>query len=126
MTRACWLSSGATGTPSASRVAYGLPNSLGFELFAREGAATFDLARAGEFRVVEGSPARQTNGYRQVLVGLAHPYMAEQVAGADNGLPPCPTFEAGLQNLRLLDAVAALAKSGGAEIVYQLIRHRKD
>jgi predicted dehydrogenase len=51
------FASGATGTFSASRAAYGLANSLGFELFASSGAATFDLARAGEFGFVDGTPA---------------------------------------------------------------------
>jgi predicted dehydrogenase len=134
------FASGATGTLSASRVAYGLANALGFELFAESGAATFDLARAGEFGFVDGTPDRVTQGYRQVLVGPAHPYLTgglpmdfpgvgygqndlfafqaraflEQVAGIE-GLPPCPSFEEGLRNVRLLEAVVASAKAGGGE-----------
>jgi predicted dehydrogenase len=136
------FASGATGTLSASRVAYGLPNSLGFELFTESGAATFDLARAGEFGFVDGTPPGVTQGYRQVLVGPAHPYLAkglpmdfpsvnygqndlftfqaraflEQVAGLDR-LPRSPSFEDGLRNVRLLNAVVASAQSGGAEVV---------
>jgi predicted dehydrogenase len=135
------FASGATGTLSASRVAYGLANSLGFELFASSGAATFDLARAGEFGYIDDTAAGRTQGYRQVLVGPAHPYLTgglpmdfpgvgygqndlfafqaraflEQVAGM-KGLPPCPSFEEGLRNLRLLDAVVASAKAGGGEV----------
>jgi predicted dehydrogenase len=135
------FASGATGTLSASRVAYGLANSLGFELFASSGAATFDLARAGEFGYIDDTAAGRTQGYRQVLVGPAHPYLTgglpmdfpgvgygqndlfafqaraflEQVAGV-KGLPPCPSFEEGLRNLRLLDAVVASAKAGGGEV----------
>ncbi|HWD42612.1 MAG TPA: Gfo/Idh/MocA family oxidoreductase [Actinomycetota bacterium] len=136
------FASGAAGTFSASRVAYGLPNSLGFEVFTSAGAATFDLARAGEFGLVDATPAGPTQGYRQVLVGPAHPYLTrglpmdfpgvgygqndlftfqaraflEQVAGLE-GLPRLASFEEGLHNLRLLDAVAASAKAGGAEVV---------
>jgi predicted dehydrogenase len=136
------FASGATGTLSASRVAYGLANSLGFELFTESGAATFDLARAGEFGFVDGTPDGATQGYRQVLVGPAHPYLTgglpmdfpgvgygqndlfvfqaraflEQVAGLDR-LPPCPSFEEGLHNVRLLEAVVACAKSGGGDVV---------
>jgi predicted dehydrogenase len=136
------FASGAAGTFSASRVAYGLPNSLGFEVFTSSGAATFDLARAGEFGLVDATPAGPTQGYRQVLVGPAHPYLTrglpmdfpgvgygqndlftfqaraflEQVAGVE-GLPRLASFEEGLHNLRLLDAVAASAKAGGAEVV---------
>jgi predicted dehydrogenase len=135
------FASGATGTLSASRVAYGLANSLGFELFAASGAATFDLARAGEFGFVDGTPEAATQGYRQVLVGPAHPYLTgglpmdfpgvgygqndlfvfqaraflEQVAGLDR-LPPCPSFEEGLRNVRLLEAVVASAKAGGGAV----------
>jgi predicted dehydrogenase len=135
------FASGATGTLSASRVAYGLANALGFELFAESGAATFDLARAGEFGFVDGTTDGVTQGYRQVLVGPAHPYLTgglpmdfpgvgygqndlfafqaraflEQVAGIDR-LPRCPSFEVGLRNLRLLEAVVASAKAGGGEV----------
>ena len=135
------FASGATGTFSASRAAYGLPNSLGFELFCASGAATFDLARAGEFGFIDPTPAASTQGYRQVLAGPAHPYLAgglpmdfpgvgygqndlfvfqaraflEQVAGLD-GLPRMASFAEGLHNMLLLDAVAASAKAGGAEV----------
>jgi predicted dehydrogenase len=136
------FASGAAGTFSASRVAYGLPNSLGFEVFTPSGAATFDLARAGEFGLVDATPAGPTQGYRQVLVGPAHPYLTrglpmdfpgvgygqndlftfqaraflEQVAGVQ-GLPRLASFSEGLHNMRLLDAVVASAKAGGAEVV---------
>jgi predicted dehydrogenase len=135
------FASGATGTLSASRAAFGLPNSLGFELFGSGGAATFDLARAGEFGFIDPTPAGPTQGYRQVLVGPAHPYLTgglpmdfpgvgygqndlftfqaraflEQVAGLDR-LPRLASFAEGLRNLRLLDAVVASAKAGGAEV----------
>ena len=136
------FASGATGTLSASRAAYGLANSLGFELFTSSGAATFDLARAGEFGFIDGAPSGPTQGFRQVLVGPAHPYLTggipmdfpgvgygqndlftfqsraflEQVAGLER-LPRMASFSEGLRNIRLLDAVAASAKAGGAEIV---------
>jgi predicted dehydrogenase len=135
------FASGAAATFSASRVAYGLPNSLGFELFAEKGAATFDQARPAEFGYVDGSPASAVQGYRQVLVGPEHPYLQgglamdfpsvgfgqndlfvfqaraflEQVAGVGE-LPPVPSFTHGLRNLRLLAAVAESARTGGAEV----------
>ena len=135
------FASGAAGTLSASRVAYGLANSLGFEVFTERGAATFDLARAGEFGFADPGPAGPTQGYRQVLVGPAHPYLTgglpmdfpgvgygqndlfsfqaraflEQVAGLER-LPRMASFEEGLRNIRLLDAVVASAKAGGADV----------
>ena len=132
--------SGAVGTLSASRVAYGHPNALGFELFGETGAATFDLERAGEFGFADGA-AGPTSGYRQVLVGPRHPYLTgglpmdfpgvgygqndlfvwqaraflDQVAGVE-GLPPVASFEDGVHNLRLLAAVVESARTGGTEI----------
>ncbi|MBU6495925.1 MAG: Gfo/Idh/MocA family oxidoreductase, partial [Acidobacteria bacterium] len=67
------FSSGAIGNFSASRVSQGLPNSLGFEVFGSAGAATYDLARAGEFSFVDTSSPHTTAGFRQVLVGPQHP-----------------------------------------------------
>lgn len=136
------FASGATGTFSVSRVAAGLPNSLGFELFTTGGAATFDLARPGEFGLMDFNPPEAVNGYRQVLVGPAHPYVAgglamdfpsvnygqndlfvwqcraflEQVAGVAGGLPPVPSLAHGLHNMRLLRAVAESAKKDGADV----------
>jgi predicted dehydrogenase len=136
------FASGATATLSASRIAYGRANSLGFELFATSGAATFDVERPGEFGFMDGTPLAATNGYRQVPVGPAHPYLAggmamdfpgvgysqndlfvwqaraflEQVAGV-SVLPPVASFEDGLRNARLLSAVTQSAKAGGASVL---------
>jgi predicted dehydrogenase len=125
-----------------SRVAAGLPNSLGFELFTSGGAATFDLARPGEFGLLDFTPPGPVNGYRQVLIGSDHPYIAggmamdfpsvnygqndlfvwqcraflEQVAGVTGGLPPVPSLAHGLHNMRLLSAVAESAKNNGADV----------
>jgi predicted dehydrogenase len=136
------FASGATGTFSVSRAAYGHANSLGFEVFGQTGAATFDLDRPAEFGFADTSvtdPA--TSGYRTVPVGPAHPYLhggmpmdfpgvsygqndlfvfqarafLEQVAGID-GVPRMASFEDGVHNLRLLDAVVASAQSGGADV----------
>lgn len=135
------FASGATGTFGASRVAFGLANSLGFEIFTERGAAVFDLGRASEFGFADGSTAGPTDGYRTVPVGPGHPYLTrglpmdfpgvgygqndlfafqaraflEQVSGLE-GLPPCPPLAEGLHNLRLLDAVARSAAAGGSEV----------
>ncbi len=135
------FASGTTATISASRVAVGLANSLGFELFGEHAAATYDLDRGGQFGYFDRSVTDDTAGYRTVPVGPAHPYVSggfpmdfpgvgygqndlfvfqaraflEQVAGLD-GLPRVPTFAEGLRNLRLLAAVTESARSGGAEV----------
>jgi predicted dehydrogenase len=135
------FASGATGTLSASRVAFGLANSLGFDLFTTEGAATFDLVRAGEFGYQDRSTGPATSGMRQVPVGPAHPYVTgglamdfpgvgygqndlfvwqaraflDQVAGTSS-LSPVASFEDGLRGVRLLRAVVESAKGGGADV----------
>jgi predicted dehydrogenase len=135
------FASGAVGTFSVSRIAYGHPNKLAFEVFCERGAAEFDLDRPAEFIVADGTPPGPVNGYRQVLVGPAHPYLAgglpmdfpsvghgqndffvyqaraflEQVAGIE-GLPPCPSLGEGLHNLRVLAAVADSAQASGAAV----------
>lgn len=132
---------GAVGTLSVSRIAFGHPNSLGFEIFSARGAARFDLDRPSEFWVADQATPSTTAGYRQVLVGPEHPYVAgglpmdfpgvgygqndlftfqaraflEQVAGLKN-LPPCPSLRHGLHNLRVLAAVAESASAGGRTV----------
>ena len=135
------FASGSVGTFSATRVAHGLPNSLGFELFGSGGAASFDLARAGEFQFSDNTSSSATSGYRRVLIGPEHPYITrglpmdfpgvnygqndlftfetraflEQIAGVGS-LPRVPDFAHGLRNLRLLDAVVRSSQSGGASV----------
>jgi len=134
---------GATGTFSASRIAHGLPNGLGFEVFGGSGAAAFDLNRPGEFSLADSSAAAEINGFRQVLVGPAHPYVAgglamdfpsvghgqndffvyqcrallNEVAGGVGtpigSLPVVPPMAHGLHNLRVLAAVTAAAQGAG-------------
>jgi predicted dehydrogenase len=138
------FASGAVGTFSVSRIAYGLPNSLGFEVFCQGGAAAFDLARAAEFSIADSSSPEPVNGYRQVLIGPGHPYIThglpmdfpsvghgqndlfvfqaraflDQIAGL-NTLPPCPRFADGLHNMRVLEAVVAAANEDGKAVKVQ-------
>jgi predicted dehydrogenase len=135
---------GATGTFSVSRIAYGMANSLGFEVFCQGGAAAFDLARVSEFTIADRTPADGVNGYRQVLVGPGHPYITrgipmdfpgvghgqndfftfqaraflDEIAGLDQ-LPRCPRLADGLHNLRVLAAVVASARADGRAVRVQ-------
>ncbi|AGZ42425.1 Gfo/Idh/MocA family protein [Actinoplanes friuliensis] len=123
---------GALGTFSLSRVAYGHANSLKLDLFCENGTASFDLTRPAEFSVIDGTPAQEVNGARQVFIGPWHPYISrglpmdfptvghgqndffvfqarsflDQIAGVEQ-LPPCPDLAHGLHNLRVLDAVVS-------------------
>ena len=112
------FASGAIGTFSVSRIATGHANSLGFEVLAERGAARWDMDRPAEFSVVRRLRDDGLDGFNQVLVGPAHPYIKgglpmdfpgvsfgtgdlfgyqarafiEQVAGIE-GLPPVASFD---------------------------------
>jgi predicted dehydrogenase len=133
------FASGAAGTFSISRVALGHPNDLGFEVFGTMAAASFDLSRNAEFGYVDNTPDAATNGWRRVIVGPAHPYVAaaqsmpfagighggqefftyqaraflDEIAGLDR-LPRPATFVDGLRNLQVEEAVVKSATSGSA------------
>lgn len=132
---------GATGTFSVSRIAFGMPNALGIEVFCQGGAAAFDLGRVAEFTIADRTPAGPVNGYRRVHVGPAHPYITrglpmdfpsvghgqndfftfqaraflDEIAGLDR-LPRCPGLAEGLHNLHVLDAVVTSARGDGTAV----------
>ena len=133
--------SGAVGTFSISRIAPGHANSLAFDLMAEHGAAKWDMDRPAEFSVIRKLRDDGLDGYNQVLAGPAHPYVKgglpmdfpgvsfgvgdlfgyqcraflEQVAGIE-GLPPVATFEDGLRDLTIIDAVTRSAAANGASV----------
>jgi predicted dehydrogenase len=129
------------GALEVSRVAAGHANSLMFEVFCEKGAATFDQRRPAEIGLfLHDQP--EHDGYRQVILGPQHPYLAgglamdapsvgfgqndafayqsraflEEVAGLDESvsLPRCATFDEGVHNMEILEAVAASAHDRGA------------
>jgi predicted dehydrogenase len=131
------------GSLEVSRVAAGHPTSLMFEVFCENGAATFDQRRPAEIGLfLRDHPARE--GFRQVILGPEHPYLAgglamdapgigfgqndafayqaraflEEVAGLpeEASLPRCATFEEGVHNMEILAAVAASAADDGATV----------
>jgi predicted dehydrogenase len=136
------FANGAAGTFSISRVALGHPNSLGFEVFGTKAAARFDLSANAEFGYVDNAPDRVTNGWRRVIVGPDHPYVAaaqsmpfsgighggqefftyqaraflDEIAGLDR-LPRQATFADGLRNMRVEEAIVKSAAAGAAETV---------
>jgi predicted dehydrogenase len=132
------FANGAIGTFSASRVAHGLPDGLGFEVFGTAGSAAFDLHRGSEFTMSDDSAPAATRGHRTVFVGPEHPYVhnglamdspgvgvgtddlfvyqarsfLDQIAGIKE-LPPCATFQEATRGLRVIEAVVASATDHG-------------
>jgi predicted dehydrogenase len=135
------FASGAVGTFSSSRISHGLPNGLGFEVFAADGAAAFDLNRPGEFTFADNGPDGKTNGSRTVLIGPQHPGIdkgiamdvpsvghgqndlfawqarafLDQVAGLGN-LAPLPSLADGLHNMEIQAAVTQSALHRGQAV----------
>ncbi|UQN31542.1 Gfo/Idh/MocA family protein [Brachybacterium kimchii] len=137
------FASGAAGTFSCSRVAFGRPNQMMIDVSGSHGSASWDLARTGEIRVADGSSPAGLGGFRQVLANPGFPYFGngssmafagvglnqieqftyqahaflQQVAGIDEGaLPPCASFADGYREMRILDAVARSAGAGGTSV----------
>jgi predicted dehydrogenase len=81
------LASGAVGQVSLSRIAYGIPNSLGIEVHGTKGSGTFDSMSAGEFHLFVIDEADQVfNGARRIITGPAHPYFADVAAMPGGGV----------------------------------------
>ena len=73
--------SGAVGQLTLSRIASGVPNSLGIEVFGSSGHALFDSISAGEFHLFQKHVASTAlNGPRRIFTGPEHPYFADVVA----------------------------------------------
>ncbi|OIH94382.1 Gfo/Idh/MocA family protein [Curtobacterium sp. MCBA15_001] len=130
----------AVGSLEVSRVASGHPNGLVVEVFCERGAARWDQERPAEIGLALQSDGSRLGGYRQVVLGPDHPYVAggmamdapgvgwgqnqmfeyqarafldEVVGNTDDPLPANATFADGLHNMRVLDAVARSAAGGG-------------
>ena len=130
------FANGATGDLSVSRIAFGHPNTLKFEVFCEQGALAFDVSRPGEFAIATGGLPAGSNGFRRVIVGVEHPYIAgglamdatgigtghndsfvyqaraflDEIAGRDE-LPRNASFAEGLHNLLVKEAVVRSATS---------------
>lgn len=137
------FASGALGTFSCSRVAYGMPNDKALSVMGSEGTAMWSLARTGEIRIADSSSPTGLGGLRQVLASPEFPYFRDgssmafagvglnqieqftyqahafiqQVAGITEGaLPANATFADGYREMRILEAVAQSARAGGSAV----------
>ncbi|UQN28182.1 Gfo/Idh/MocA family protein [Brachybacterium kimchii] len=78
---------GAVGQIELSRIAHGVPNSLGIEVYGTRGHVTFDSQRAGEFSIFEdGTVDAPYNGPRTVVTGPDHPYFRDVAAMPGGGV----------------------------------------
>jgi predicted dehydrogenase len=129
------LDSGALATFEATRFASGRKNALRIEVYGARGSLAFDLERLNELEFCDntdsaGSTGPATAGFRRILVTEpGHPYLSawwppghvlgwehtfthqvrDLVLAIDKGAGPEPSFAAGLQVQRVLQAVSASA-----------------
>lgn len=81
------LENGAVGQVSLSRIAYGIPNSLGVEVHGTKGTGSFDSISSGEFHLFINDDSDQVfNGIRKVYTGPAHPYFSDVAAMPGGGV----------------------------------------
>lgn len=133
-----------SGTLEVSRVAVAHPTSLFFEVFGTKGAARWDQRNFAQVEVAFHDDPEDVIGYRTVQMGPTHPYVAgglpidapgaghgqndqfvfqaraflEEVAGIpeSESLPRNASFEEGVRNMRLLDAVVRSHEANGAAV----------
>ncbi|WP_347346685.1 Gfo/Idh/MocA family oxidoreductase [Microbacterium sp.] len=138
---------GGAGTVEVSRVAQGHPNALMLEVFGANGSAKWNQERPSEIHLYLNEGPSAQRGYRRVLLGSDHPYIAgaapidmqsvgfgqnegfvfqaraflEEVAGIPeaDSLPRNASFDEGVHNMLLLDAVTRSAAQGGASITIE-------
>jgi predicted dehydrogenase len=82
------LENGGIGQITLSRIAHGVPNSLGVEVFGTNGHARFDSIRAGEFQVyiADEKLSPTLAGAHNVITGPAHPYFTDVAAMPGGGV----------------------------------------
>lgn len=80
------FASGALGTLLLSRIAHGVPNSLGVEVFGTNGHVRFDSLRAGEFEIFTAADTDPYGGPRTVFTGPQHPPFADVAAMPGTGV----------------------------------------
>lgn len=128
------LENGAVGQIHVSRVAAGIPNSLGLQIHGAGGHARFDSISAGEFHVHQNDGSTTLAGPRRVFTGPAHPYFSDVAAMPGGGVgtgyaeafvaevqhfvrciladePMDTSFDSALTVMRVVDAAAEAANT---------------
>ena len=122
---------GALASLEATRFAQGRKNSITLEINGSAGSVYFDLEEMNRLQFYNGRDPKIRRGFRDIIVTEStHPYIdrwwppghiigyehtfvhtvADFVTAVVEGKSVQPTFEEGLQNQRVLDAVARSAK----------------
>jgi predicted dehydrogenase len=125
---------GALANLEATRFALGRKNHIAIEINGSKGSLSFDFEDMNRLKYFDNTQPADRQGFRDILVtqgGGTHPYVgawwppghiigyehtfahtiADFVNAVVDGKPVQPTFEDGLKNERVLEAVEESAKS---------------
>lgn len=126
------FANGAIGTIEATRMAPGRKNFNRFEINGVRGSLAFDLERMNELEVYLESDPPHLRGFRTIMVTEpTHPFVGKwwppgHIVGYEHtfthtvydlveairtGTTPAPSFEDGVRNQRVLDAMARSART---------------
>lgn len=131
------FASGAQGSLSTSRSAWGRKNRLDFEVHGTAGMICFAQERMNELQVYVNEGSAAEAGFRTILTGPAHPPFGQfvpapghqlgftdlkTIEAADllravaGGPPAWPNFAEGLEIERIIHAIARSGTAGGARL----------
>jgi predicted dehydrogenase len=127
------FANGALGTIEVSRMAPGRKNQNRFEVNGSEGSLAFDLERLNELEVFFRSDPGPTQGFRRILatepayhpfvkpwwppghlLGYEHTFVHtvyDLLQAMDKGTVPSPSFEDGVRNQAVMDAIERAART---------------
>lgn len=103
------FASGAQGSISTSRSAWGRKNRLDFEVHGTRGMIAYTQERMNELMIYENSGPRAEQGFRTILSGPEHPPFGSFV--------PTPGQQLGFVDLKTIEAAELLAAIGGGPAV---------
>jgi predicted dehydrogenase len=103
------FASGAQGSLSASRCAWGRKSRLAWELHGATGMLTFDQERMNELNLYRSGGDPALGGFTTILTGPAHPPYGE--------LCPAPGHQVGFNELKVIEAAAFLREIAGGPAV---------
>lgn len=129
------MEQGAVANLAATRCAPGRKNHIELEINGSKGSLHFDFEDMNRLRFFDGANPQDRQGFRDILVtqpGSVHPYVgqwwpaghglgyehtfvhtvADFVNACVEGKPVAPSFEDGLRNQRVLEAVEKSARTG--------------
>jgi predicted dehydrogenase len=93
---------GASGTIQVDRCAWGRKGRLQLQVFGARGAITFDQERFNEVGLYVSEGPEEAQGFRQVLMGPAHPPYERFIAA--------PGHQMGFNDLKIIEAHALLSR----------------